>query len=60
MNKITLHQIYEYVIIKLINCNKLKEVLPIIRSILTIEIADTTYNAIYMMLFIIQISPEFN
>lgn len=59
-NKISLHQIYEYFIIKFINCNKLKEVLPLIRKLLELEIADTTYNIVYMIIFVINVSGEFN
>lgn len=56
-NRITLHQLYEYVIIKMIDCNKLREVLPYISKILHIEIANETYNIIYLILFIIKLSP---
>lgn len=42
----------------MINSNKLREVLPYIKSILDLEIADPTYNIIYIILYIIQLAPE--
>lgn len=59
-NFITLHQIYEIVIVKIINSGKLKDSLRYIRHILQLEIFDDTYNIIYPILFIIFLSVEIN
>lgn len=56
----TLHQAYEIIVIKLIKDKKLKEVLPLIRKLLSLNIPEKTYNIIYPILYIIEIAPELN
>lgn len=46
--------------IKLIRDKKLKEVLPLIRKLLSLNIPEKTYNIIYPILYIIEISSELN
>ena len=56
----TLHQAYEIVVMKLIKEKKLKDVLPLMRELLQLNIPDKTYNIIYPILYLIEIAPELN
>lgn len=60
VNFVTLHQLYEIVIVKMINSGYLKKALYFIEKILRIEICDPTYNIIYPILYIIHLSVELN
>jgi hypothetical protein len=45
---------------KLLQERKLKEALPLIRRIMEIPIPDPTYNIVYIIFFVMEISPELN
>lgn len=53
---ISQHQVYEVFITRMINLGLLKEVIPYIRSIIRLDYKDKSYNAIYLILMIINLS----
>lgn len=57
-SKVTLHQVYEIFIIKLLNDNRVKQVLPLTKTIMTLAVSDKTYNIIFPILIIMNISAE--
>lgn len=40
--------------------NKLRESIHYLKTLLSLEVSDSTYNIVYLILFIIQLSPELN
>ena len=50
---ITLHQVYELLVMKLLKEKKLKDVLIPMKKLLSLPIPDQTYNIIYPILYII-------
>lgn len=57
LNPITLHSIYEMVILRLVECDMLREVVDKIKNLIEIQ-GNTPFNYIYPSLLVAKIAPE--